>query len=428
MRPPAADAAPPRLIYRVRRVAGAPIVAARAWLRGGARLERIPGQAVVCGRLLAEGSRRRDYRRIARQAEDRGMAVESFGSYESIGASIDALAGDWQLALDWLAELVLEPAFPAGRFTWMRRQVAAELDSLLDQGDLRTAYGFAEQLYHPHPYGRPLHGTADDLARLTAEDCPAFHARALAHGLVVVVTGEIDEEAVGRRIEALFADLEPAQRAVPLPAVPAPAGRSPARRRVDLPAGDQAHFYAGHLTIPRNHPDRPALDLLAVALGAGGGLGGRLSTLIREQQGLAYSVDVATAAGAGLDPGRLVVYAATDAEHLERLEALVGDELRRLVEDGLSEAEIEEARSYLLGSHPFRRETARQWADRLADAVFYDLPDAGGRWCLERWQRLDRRAVDDAARLWIKPGELRLTTGLPAGTPGAPPSRREAPG
>ena len=54
---------------RVRRVEGAPVVAVRLWICAGARREPIPGQALLTGRMLTEGTRTRDWRRIADDPE-----------------------------------------------------------------------------------------------------------------------------------------------------------------------------------------------------------------------------------------------------------------------------------------------------------------------------------------------------------------------
>ncbi|MCP4662166.1 MAG: insulinase family protein [bacterium] len=408
-----------RLVVRVRRIAGVPIVAARVWLRGGARVEDIPGQALISGRLLAEGSRTRSWDQIATAAEDRGMVIESFGSYEALGVAIDALADDWQLALAWLAELMLEPAFPPERFEWLRRQAAGELESMLDKPEVRTGLAFLGQLYRPHPYSRPLQGDRESLMRLNAGDCAAFHRRALGWGGLVVVTGDIDEAAVRRRVDELFGDLD--GEAVPMPPVAPPVGLE--APRLELTAGprsgestagnDQTHLYAGHLTIPRNHLDVPALAVLGVVLGAGAGMSGRLPERIREKEALAYAVDVSATAGAGLDPGRLVAYVGTSPRTCEQAERAVREELERLVGAGLEEKEFEEARSYLLGHDPFRRETARQWAEVLAEAGFYGMKTDRPEWIVEVLRALTRQEVEAVARRWIRPGEIKVTIGRP---------------
>ncbi len=401
-----------RLGVRVRRVEGAPVVAVRVWLHGGARAEQVPGQALLTGRILAEGTRRRDWRRIADEAEARGMMLSSFGTFELHGIAIDALAQDWELALAWAAELTLEPSFPEDRTAWLARQTAAELESLADQPEVKTVWGFLDQLYAPHPRSRPVQGNAASLLALTPADLAAFHHRALGSRVLVTVAGWIDEEAIERRVGELFAALPETSSPWPEPA--APRGEVDGRRVVEVEAEDQAHLYVGHLTLPRRHADYTALELLAVILGSGSGLTGRIPTRIREREGLAYSAHAQTLAGAGLDPGRLVAYVGTSPATVERAERGIVEEVTRLVEGGIEESELEEARAYLLGREPFRHETARQWADLLAEAEHYGLPLEDAVWREARLRELDRRAVEAAARRHLRPEELRVTVGLPA--------------
>ncbi|HEY7215108.1 MAG TPA: pitrilysin family protein [Thermoanaerobaculia bacterium] len=405
-------------ILRVRRVEGAPVVAVRLWLQAGGRQEPIPGQALVTGRMLTEGTRRRSWRRIAEEAEARGMILQSSGNFESVGVSVDALAQDWELALEWAAELLLESAFPEDRCAWIARQAAAELESLADQPEVKTAWGFLDQLYTPHPRSRPLHGSRESLLALTPADCSAFHHRARAHRLLAAVAGVLDEDAVRERLRQLLS--EAATDAEPFPEPPAPVGA--ARRGViGTEAEDQAHLYVGHMTVPRRHPDYAALEVLAVILGSGAGLTGRIPARIREKEGLAYTAYAQTVAGSGLDRGRLVAYVATSPATVEQAERGVAEEIARVVADGVEEAEVEEARAYLLGREPFRRETARQWADLLVEAEEYGIPVDDFAQRKAELEAVDRTAVEEAARRHVRPAELRVTVGMPgeaAGTEG----------
>ncbi|HVT61529.1 MAG TPA: pitrilysin family protein [Thermoanaerobaculia bacterium] len=409
---PERAAAAPRLALRVRRVEGAPVVAVRLWVDGGARSERLPGQGLVTGRMLEEGTERRDWQRIAEDAEGRGMMLSSFGSFEGHGVNVDALAPDWELAVAWAAELLLTPAFPEDRCAWVARQAAAELESMADEPDVKTSWGFLEQLYAPHPRQRPVHGSVESLLRVTPADCFEQHRAALAGRVVAAVAGVVDEQAVERRLGELLADLPPAGPARPEPAPPV--GLPARRREIAVEADNQAHLYVGHLTVPRRHPDFAALELLAVILGSGSGLAGRIPMRIREREGLAYSAHAQTAAGAGLDAGRLVAYVATSPDTVARAERGVSEEIVRLLEHGIGEDELEEARSYLLGREPFRRETARQWAELLLEAEHFALPLEDLPRRIAELNALDRAAVESAARRHLDPAALRVTVGLPA--------------
>ena len=395
---------------RVRRVPGPPLVSARLWLWGGLRLEPLPGAGLLTGRLLGEGTQRRSFERIAEETEALGMVLSTFGSIDAIGISLDALAEDWELALELLAELTFEPAFPAHRLEWAQRQAAAELESFLDQPGARARQRYLRQLYGEHPYGRSPLGDAASLAAVTPELCAEVHRQSLALGGCVTVAGAVDEDAVHHRLAGLF---PAAKEPPPMPVLPAPRGVGPARQQEQLHRGEQVHLFMGHLTLPRHHPDIPALELLGILLGAGAGLSGRLPQRIREAEGLSYQVDVATQAGAGLDPGRFSVWLGTSPSTVGQAESAVREELQRLVEDGPEEAEVEEARSYVLGRDPFRRETGGQWADLLAEAALYGVEVHRPEWVREALEGLDAARLREVAQRWLHPEALRLTVGVP---------------
>ena len=401
-----------RLAIRVERVPGLPLVALRTWLMAGSRLEPTPGLSLVTGRLLGEGTANRDWSRWAKDVEDRGMALQTTGSAETLGIALDALAEDAELAMDWLAELLLQPAFTDERLHWIRQQAAAELEGLLDQPDFRAIRAYLQQLYYPHPYSRPLQGSRSDLDGIEPVDCRSFYRSAQAWGGCLVVVGDIDESAALEHLQDRLGGDFPRCEQAP-PAAPSMVGSEEHRRELVVGGRDQAHLFIGHLTVPRAHPDRIALELAGIMLGAGPGMAGRLPFRIREKEGLAYAVDVATAAGAGLEPGRFTVYVATSPDQVPQAERAAREELTRALEAGFSDDEFESARSYLLGREPFRRETLRQRADRLAEAEVYGLPSDRAGWIESVLRDLDRPAVEAALRRWVRPDELRVTVGLP---------------
>jgi zinc protease len=396
---------------RVRRVPGAPVVAVRVVLAGGARAEEIPGTALIAGRALAEGTTRRDWRAIAAEAESRGTSVAGYGAFETTGVAVDALASEWQRALALAAELVFDPAFPAERLQWLTRQAGAELEALADEADVLTGRAFAELLYGAHPMGRPLQGSRESLARIDREACAGFHARNLARGGCVAVAGAIDEDAVAAELERLFGRLAaPGGTVTTPPAPPEPGAR---RREIRTRARDQAHLFVGQLTVERRHPDCAALELAAVALGAGSGLSGRIPNRIRDREGLAYHSWADAVAGAGLDRGRFVAYVGTAPASVARAERAIAEETRRLVDSGLTPREIAEARSYLLGREPFRHETARQWADLAALGEIEGLPLADPDWSRERIERTTDAEVEAALGRHLDADRLAVAVGLP---------------
>lgn len=402
------------LRLRCHRHAVAPTVAVRLWLPGGCLAESRPGSALVSGRLLTEGTRRRSWEEIATATESLGIDVAGMGGVEVTGVAVDALSADWRTALELAAELTLEASFPEERLERVCRQTASELASLAERPEVAAAWVFMEQLYgRRHPLSRPLQGSAESLAALSRADCLAFHRRALESGILVSVAGDVEEDEVAAVSAEIFAAAPAAGGPASMP--PPPVARRASRREISLAATEQAQLYVGQLTVPAGHPDLPALQVAAVALGAGPGLVGRIPGRIREREGLAYAASAATVGGAGVLPGRLVVHLATAPGRVEAALLAVREELDRFVSEGVSEAELEEARTYLLGSEPFRRESPRQLAALGARSMLYGVSWDEPGWLEEALGGIDREAVGEAVRRHLDPGRLAVTVGLPRG-------------
>jgi len=395
----------------VRRTDGAPVVAVRVVLPGGARREVTPGQALVAGRLLVEGTGQRDWRRLAADAEALGISYDGFGGVDGHGLAVDALAIDWEPALELAAELLLDASFPADRFDWVVRHAAAELEAQADHPEVLTGRAFAAELYGSHPKGRPLQGDATSLAALERDDAAGFHREAVARGGFVTVTGAIDSEAVEARLEELFAGLAPGRvDDYRPPAWPPPSAR---RREVETRARGQAHLFVGAVTVAREDPDFEALELAGVALGSGAGLSGRIPNRLRDRDGLGYAAWADLAIGAGRDAGRFVAYLGTSPRNVERAERAIREEVARLVDGGLTRQELDEARSYLVGREPFRRETARQNADLAAHAAVLGVPVDDPAWRLELLEAVSLDDVRAALARHLDPERLVVTVGRP---------------
>lgn len=401
------------LAVAVRRVQGPPLMAIRAFFVGGARVEEIPGQALVTGRALTEGTRTRDWRQISADAESLGLSIQSSATFDLHGVSIDGLARHWEQALDWTLEILSEPAFSPERCLWTVRQTGAELDSLADQPEVVTAWAFLEQLYTPNPRSRPIQGTLDGLARLDSEALAAFHEYTMGLGLRVTLAGAIDEDSGMERIHDRFTPLATSVPPSPLRPVPPAQGLPDPRREIRLPPGDQGHLYAGCLTVSRDHDDFTPLEVLSVILGAGSGLTGRIPERVRESEGLAYSVQIQTTSGAGYDPGRLMIYAGTSPATLAQAERAVREEMEGLVAHGVTQDELDAARGYLLGREPFRRETARQWAGLLGNDLLYGAGDADPDRRRRLLERITVERLDEVAGQYLGEGCLRWTLGVP---------------
>jgi zinc protease len=397
-------------VMRVKTFPGAPVISVRIAVLGGARSQEAPGQCLLAGRALSEGTARRDWARLAEDVEARGMSANGFAGWDVHGVAVDALVEDGDFALEIAAEMLLEPTFPEDRCRLLSKQAVGELASFADQGDVVAGWAFLAELYRGVQQEHPMLGTVESLERLRAADIERFHRRGLEQGLLISVTGAIDEDDILRRLEASFG---PAAEGVTEETSSASEVRPGLRRVVTTPGRDQAHVYVGQLTVARSHPDLAALEVLSVILGAGAGLTGRIPERVREDEGLAYTSYASAVSSAGLDRGRLVAYAGTSPATVERAEDVIRQEFDRLLADGVTDQEVADAKAYLIGRDPFRRETARQWADLLIESKLYGEPVDDPQWTTDRIAEVDRGAVEAAARKWVRPEEMVTVVGLP---------------
>ena len=116
----------------------------------------------------------------------------------------------------------------------------------------------------------------------------------------------------------------------------------------------------------------------------------------------------------GRGPGSFTVAIGASPDRLDEVSTAVADELAALLRGGVTATELEEARAYVLGRDPFLRETARQWANLLAQAELFELPLADPAWVAERWGEVTEVDLLKVARRYLDPKQLRVTVGRPS--------------
>ena len=338
------------------------------------------------------------------------------------GASLRVRAEDLPLALEILADVVRRPAFPAEALPWARRRIAAELQGDRDDPAFRADLLFRHLVYGDHPYARDPRGSVRDLNRLTLDDVQAHHARHFApDNALLVAVGDFDTRRLQSLVKAHFRTWEPSG----LAAAPLPRPVRLARPRVRRMAhpGEQVHIVLGHLGIVRNHPDFAALAVLDHIFGSGPGFNDRLSRIVRDEMGLAYSVGGGITDSADLVPGLFRVYVGTMPDETDRVVAAIVEQVRAMHAGAFSDDEVERARRYVAGSWVFEFQTVEQRAERLLELRAL-RPGTGRAAHLARSGRGDHPPPGPPRR----PGPPRPRRSGTGRVRPDPPPRREPPG
>ena len=229
---------------------------------------------------------------------------------------------------------------------------------------------FDEIAFGDHPYASSLNGTVESVTALTRQDMLDAHAGALARDRVYVgAAGDISAEQLGLLLDRLLGDL------------PATGLPMPANVDVKMPGGTvvvpfdtpQSVAMFGHEGIDRHDPDFIPAYVLNTILG-GGGFEARLMTEVREKRGLTYGVYsyLIPKDHAALYIGQV----ASANDRVAEAMAVIRDEWTKMARDGVTEAELTQAKTYLTGSYALRFDGNSAIADILVGMQLDDLtPD-----------------------------------------------------
>jgi predicted Zn-dependent peptidase len=329
------------------------------WIGVGARdePESIAGVSHFLEHLLFKGTERRSAIDISQAVDRVGGDINAYTAkeYTTYYCRVPARVAD--LGIDLLADVLTRPALRDADVESERHVILDELAMDDDSPEDVVHRVFAEQVFGGHPLGRETAGERASVTAITADDVREFFRRHYRAGnAVVAVAGAVDPDHVIERVADLFAAM-PVGDGRAARHAPGNTGRSV---EVDDDT-EQVHLVVGGRSIARTDPDREALDVVNHVLG--GGLSSRLFDEIRERRGLAYSVFSSAAAYA--DTGMWSVYAGTLPEHATEVHELVGSEIRRLVDDGITADELEIATGYLTGSYEMGLEDSGARMSRL---------------------------------------------------------------
>ena len=266
-----------------------PLVSVTAILRGGARVDPAgrSGLANLLAALLEKGAGDRDAAQFAETIGASGGMLTSRADLETISVRGNFLAGDADLMVGLLADMLLRPGLDEAEFEKLRERsinfIRAAKDTNLNA--LLPIYGQAF-LFGAHPYGNPVSGSETTLAAINHEDVLDFYEQQLGGDrLIIAVTGDFDTAAMTAKLTAAFGDWRPAAAALP---EVAPAAPQDGRRvlLVDKPGATQTYFWLGNVGVARDYEKRAALDIANTVFG--GRYTSMLNTELRMKSGLTY--------------------------------------------------------------------------------------------------------------------------------------------
>jgi predicted Zn-dependent peptidase len=314
-------------------------VAVGVWVAAGTRHETIEvnGISHLLEHMAFKGTAKRTAYDIAEQMDNVGGQLNAYTSRDHTAYYAKVLKEDLGLAVDILADILLNSTMDEDEFAREQQVVIQEIYQAEDTPDDIVFDRLQETAYPDQALGWPVLGTVDSVNRMTADDLRAYLGRNYTSGdIVVSASGRVDHETFVRMVTEAFGGL--------------PHGGGPSASPARYAGGDvresrpveQLHLVLGFDSIGFHDPDYYPVSALSVLFGEG--LSSRLFQEVREKRGLAYSVF--SSQNACDDSGLFTLYAGTSPQQTKELVSVLSDEIRKMT-DGASDDEVARAKAQL---------------------------------------------------------------------------------
>lgn len=373
------------------------------WLTRGSRHESAAqsGIAHFVEHMLFKGTATRSAEEIAQTVDSIGGQMDAFTAKEYAGYYLKVLDEHLPLAIDVLADIVMNPAFRDDDIEREKKVVLEEIKMVEDTPDDLVHELFTERFWAGHPLGRPILGQPETVEALTADVLRQYFSGVYtAPNLIVAAVGNIEHD----RVRDLVARAFDALPRLSIVAAETPPDVVPGVtiRHKDL---EQSHVCLGTSGYRQDHADRYASYALNTVLG--GSMSSRLFQNVREKRGLAYAVF--SGLSAYRDTGTMTVYAGCANDAVSELIDVVVAELRKIKDEPLGDAELQRAKDHLKGSLMLNLESTSSRMSHIARQEIYFDTQQGLDETLEGVGKVTQEDVQRVARDLFADGQLAAT-------------------
>jgi predicted Zn-dependent peptidase len=336
------------------------------WVGSGSRLEHGPENGIshFIEHMLFKGTTHRSAEDIARSVDSVGGGLDAFTSKELVSFNTKVLDEHLPIALDVLADLVLNPLFRKEDIEREKGVILEEIKMEADQPEFVLHETFISNFWKGHGLGNPILGTKETVKKFEQAMLFDYYNRIYSSkNVLITAAGNLDHDSIVDLVHEKFGDMR--ERGT-LPADCAPKHYAPIVLK-NKEALEQVHIALGVPAYPLAHDLRFPLYVLNTVLG--GGMSSRLFQNIREKQGLAYSVY--SDLNLFSDTGCFTIYAGTGVETAKQVVSSVIEEIRQVKNELIAEEELRRAKDHLKGSLMLSLESTSSRMSNLARQELY---------------------------------------------------------
>lgn len=323
--------------------------------------------ASFTGSLVNKGTKDKDSKKLAEWIESVGGQFNAATDNDGTIFTISVLSEYLPTAYAFLADIVLNPTFPEDELAEELKRVKTGIEFEKSDPDAMAQRHFDAVVYGQHPYA--VHPTTETVESVTRDDIVAFHAKNyVANNAMLFVAGDVKKGDVKKAAEKYFGSWKSGTPDQPNYAA------SPERgaKNISLyhrPGSVQTAVMVGHIGLKPTDPDWPTIAVANRVLG--GGSTGRLFMDLREKHGWTYGAY--SAFTKRKDSGYFAADVNCRTEVTDSAVAAIVGHIERMVNEPVSEAELNSAKSYLVGNFPTTIETPAQIAAQIGQVKLLGL-------------------------------------------------------
>ena len=340
-------------------------VAVGVWVDTGSRHEPAHrgGISHFIEHLVFKGTESRSAEDIARAVDSVGGQMDAFTTKEHTCFYVTVLDDHLPLAADLLSDILLHPRFDAGDIEREKTVVLQEFGMVEDTPDDVIHDLFAERIWPHHPLGRPILGDRRIVQELDRDTVLRyFRTEYCPERITIAAAGHVRHEQLVDLLGSRFLDFHHAcaSRTIDPPVL------TTILDLIERPL-EQVHLVLGGPGLEQESPERYAMSLLNTVFG--GSMSSRLFQVVREREGLVYSIHSGNVAFR--DGGLFYVYAGTEPTHFRRVVDLTLRELRSLRDEGVTAEELRRAKDHIKGNLMLSLESTGSRMTRIAKQELY---------------------------------------------------------
>ncbi|MEW4531253.1 pitrilysin family protein [Maioricimonas sp. JC845] len=371
--------------------------------------------AEILPALMLRGTSTMNRQEIQDELDTNRARIVPTGSAGEATFSIETRRESLPKVLELFRQVLRDPSLPEDQLEIIRNQKIAGLEQqLTDPTALARTEVSRRVSDYPEGDVRYVPTLEQEIERwksLTRDDVQKLYSEFLngAHGELAVV-GDFEPEQVTQAFEKAVDGWKSDKSYTRIPR-PGDLAVEAGRFVIETPDKENAIYLAGTVfPLSDSAPDYPALVIGNYILG-GSGLSSRLADRVRQQEGLSYGVGSFVRGYALDDRTTMLLYAITNPGNMEKVEVAIREEVERMLEDGVTEDELQAAKQGYVERQKIERSDDAQLAATLArtleadrDMSYYakreqavmDLTTSGVLDALRKWVNLDRFALVEA--------------------------------